>query len=213
MVDTGISREEVPLQGIRNSSLLTLIITPFIIAIIWQLENFLLAINPHLFSKANFPWLVLFTGTFVCYLWESLFPSCESRQLSFRERSTCSRLGSDQYAGTVIAVGITALAIYTFFVLTGASGGAIPFTFFLPTAVAAVMICWVLIGTHIQAYVRNGGAMISIFAGTLVTALIFALSMSILFIGPDFRQIFSAFLQQALYRHFFSLPSVTSMQP
>ena len=66
MVDTGISREEVPLQGIRNSSLLTLIITPFIIAIIWQLENFLLAINPHLFSKANFPWLVLFTGTFVC---------------------------------------------------------------------------------------------------------------------------------------------------
>ena len=60
------------------------------------------------------------------------------------------------------------------------------------------MICWVLIGTHIQAYVRNGGAMISIFAGTLVTALIFALSMSILFIGPDFRQIFSGFFAAGL---------------
>jgi hypothetical protein len=174
-----------------------LIITPFIIAIIWQLENFLLAINPHLFSKANFPWLVLFT-VLSCVLVGIIVPVLRIQAAFLSGAVNMFQIGFRSVRRTVIAVGITALAIYTFFVLTGASGGAIPFTFFLPTAVAAVMICWVLIGTHIQAYVRNGGAMISIFAGTLVTALIFALSMSILFIGPDFRQIFSGFFAAGL---------------
>ena len=58
----------------------------------------------------------------------------------------------------------------------------------LPTAIAAVMICWVLVGTHIQAFVRSGGVVISVFTGVLLTALVFALSMTVLFAGADLRE-------------------------
>jgi len=108
MVDTGISREEVPLQGIRNSSLLTLIITPFIIAIIWQLENFLLAINPHLFSKANFPWLVLFT-VLSCVLVGIIVPVLRIQAAFLSGAVNMFQIGFRSVRRTVIAVGILPL--------------------------------------------------------------------------------------------------------
>ena len=203
MDDTGIREEEAPRQGIRNSSLLTLIITPFIIAIIWQLENFLLAVNPHLFSKASFPGLVIFT-VLSCVLMGIIVPVLRIQAAFLSGAVNTFQIGFRSVRRTTTAVSITALAGYTFFVFTGdvggldLAGGIILFIFFLPTAIAAVMICWVLIGTHIQAYVRQGGAIISICTGTLVTALIFAVSMSIFFIGPDFRQIFSGFFVAGL---------------
>lgn len=203
MDNTGIRGEEGPHRGIRNSSPLTLIIIPFIIAIIWQLENFLLAVTPHLFSKASFPGLVFFT-VISCGLMGIIVPVLRIKAAFLSGAINMFQIGFRSVRRTVTAVGITALAGYTFFVLTGdavgpdRAGAIILFIFFLPTAVAAVMICWVLIGTHIQAYVRHGGAIISICTGTLITALIFALSMSILFTGPDFRQIFSGFFAAGL---------------
>ena len=66
--------------------------------------------------------------------------------------------------------------------------GAALFILLLPTAIAAVMICWVLVGTHVQAFVRSGGVVISVFTGVLLTALVFALSMTVLFAGADLRE-------------------------
>jgi hypothetical protein len=38
------------------------------------------------------------------------------------------------------------------------------------------MICFVLIGTHIQAYVRSGGALLSLSLGIMVTAMLFGMT-------------------------------------
>jgi hypothetical protein len=195
MIDTGMNDEESSRQGIWHSSLLTLIITPFIIVIIWLLENYLLTVTPHLFSNVNYPDLVIFTAL-SCILVGILVPILRLQAAFLSGAINMFQIGFRSARRTVAAVGLTAFAVYTFLVLTGVTGGidssgeAMLFTLLLPTAVAAVMICWVLIGTHIQAYVRWGGSMISIFTGTLVTALIFALSMVILFVSQDFREMF-----------------------
>jgi hypothetical protein len=47
------------------------------------------------------------------------------------------------------------------------------FLLFLPTAIASVMVCFVLMGTHVQALLRSGGILISISAGVIVTAVLF----------------------------------------
>jgi hypothetical protein len=50
------------------------------------------------------------------------------------------------------------------------------FLLLLPTAIASVMICFVLIGTHIQAFVRSGGAVLSLSLGIIVTAMLFGMT-------------------------------------
>jgi hypothetical protein len=110
------------------------------------------------------------------------------------------QIGFRSLRRTVTAVSLTALAGYAGVVLVSMSGqgldrltGAMLFILLLPTAIAAVMICWVLVGTHVQAYVRSGGVVISVFTGVLLTALIFATSLSILFAMADFREQFAGF--------------------
>ena len=46
----------------------------------------------------------------------------------------------------------------------------------IPVAIASVMVCWVLVGTHVQVYVRSGGTASSIITGVLVTGITFGLS-------------------------------------
>jgi hypothetical protein len=46
----------------------------------------------------------------------------------------------------------------------------------LPTAIASVMICWVLTGTHIQAQVRSRGTLVSVVVGVILTAFLFTIS-------------------------------------
>jgi hypothetical protein len=53
---------------------------------------------------------------------------------------------------------------------------ACTFLLLLPTAIASVMVCWVLLGTHVQAFVRGGGTVVSIAAGSLVTGWLFCIS-------------------------------------
>src|SRR5208337_59297 len=48
-------------QGSRYPSLVTLVLTPLVIVLIWLLENYLLAGNTRLFQQASVPGLVLYT--------------------------------------------------------------------------------------------------------------------------------------------------------
>ena len=50
------------------------------------------------------------------------------------------------------------------------------FILLLPSAIASVIMCWVLMGTHVQAFVRRGGAIISISLGIMVTTVLFFLT-------------------------------------
>ena len=54
------------------------------------------------------------------------------------------------------------------------------FLLLIPTGIAAVMICWVVVGTHVQALVRHGGAVISIPAGIVVTGILFGIAMLVM---------------------------------
>ena len=48
-------------QGSRYSSLVTLVLTPLVIVLIWLLENYLLAGTTRLFQQASVSGLVLYT--------------------------------------------------------------------------------------------------------------------------------------------------------
>ena len=60
------------------------------------------------------------------------------------------------------------------------------FLLLLPTAAATVMVCWVLAGTHVQAFVRSGGAVLSISTGVVITSILFA--SATLAASPSVRQ-------------------------
>ncbi len=54
------------------------------------------------------------------------------------------------------------------------------FCLYLPTGIAAVMVCWVLVGTHLQALIRAGGPALSIPVGVVITAILFGLTTLVL---------------------------------
>ena len=181
----------------RDSALVTLVLIPIMIVITWLLENYLLAGTTHLFTTANFPVLVAYTVV-SSVLVGIVVPVMRIRAGFLSGAVNMFQIGFRSARRTAAAAGITALAIYTVLTVTGAATmswvqGAALFLLVIPTSIATVMLCWVLAGTHVQAYVRGGGAVISILCGTLVTALLFAISVSVLFASGNFQEIFPEF--------------------
>jgi len=60
------------------------------------------------------------------------------------------------------------------------------FILLLPSVIASVMMCWVLMGTHVQAFVRSGGVILSISVGIMVTTVLFSITTFAYF--PAFLQ-------------------------
>lgn len=199
MDEQGVNGGEGPRTGKMRSTWVTLILIPLIIVIIWLLENYLLTGNSHIFRQASLPALVLYTilsGIVVGIL----VPIVRIRAAFLSGVVNMFQIGFRSLRRTVAAVSLTALAGYAGVVLMSLAGqgfdrwtGAALFIFLLPTAIAAVMICWVLVGTHVQAYVRSGGVVISVFTGVLLTAVIFAIAMTALLATADFREQFAGF--------------------
>jgi hypothetical protein len=186
-----------------------LVLIPLVIVIVWLLENYLLAGTTHLFLQASLPGLVIYTvlsGIVVGIL----IPVVRIRVAFLSGAVNMFQIGFRSLRRTVTAVSLTALAGYAGVVLVSLSGqgldrltGAMLFILLLPTAIAAVMICWVLVGTHVQAYVRSGGVVLSVFTGVLLTAIIFATSLSVLFAMADFREQFTGFFALGCVAAFF----------
>jgi len=199
MEDPGVNRAEIPGQAKKRSDGVTLILIPLLNVIVWLLENYLLAGNPPLFEKATLPGLVIYT-VLSCIVLGILVPIVRIRAAFLSGAVNMFQIGFRSLRRTVAAVSLTVLAVYVGFILMSLSGqgpdrvtGAALFILLFPTAIAAVMICWVLVGTHVQAYVRSGGVIISVFTGVLLTGLIFAISMSALFAGADLQEMFTGF--------------------
>src|SRR5208337_4272951 len=197
-------------QGSRYPSLVTLVLTPLVIVLIWLLENYLLAGNTRLFQQASVPGLVLYT-VLAGILVGIIVPIVRIRAAFLSGAVNMFQIGFRSARRTVAAVSLTALAGYAFFIITGipvAEGlerveYVTLFMLLLPTAIAAVMICWVLVGTHVQTYFRSEGVIVSVITGVVITALTFALSLSILFAGPDFRGLFTGFFMAGCIAAFF----------
>ncbi|HVP97096.1 hypothetical protein [Methanoregula sp.] len=184
-------------QGARNPSWISLVLVPLVIVLIWAVENYLLAGTTRLFWKVNLFDLVLYSAL-SAILVGIIVPFVRIRAAFLSGAVNMFQIGFRSSRRTLIAVGLTALACYLFLVFTGIPGrlsdwlleGGSLFLLFLPTATAAVMICWAMVGTHIQAYVRSEGVTVSVLAGILITALIFALSLSTLFTDLNLREVF-----------------------
>ena len=181
MDEPGANGADVSLPGAGKSTGVTLLLIPLLIVIIWLLENYLLAGSTRLFWQASPLGLVLYTVLSVVIV-GTLVPVMRIRVSFLSGAVNMFQIGFRPLRRTLIAVILTTLAGFIILSLSVQGldllTGAVLFILLLPTAIAAVMICWVLIGTHVQAYVRSGGVVISVFTGVLLTALVFAISLS-----------------------------------
>lgn len=163
-----------------RSTTLRLLFIPFIVYIAWVLEIFLLEGSIRLFQQADPVRLLIYT-IFGCIVTGMVIPVLMV-QRSFVSRATnMNQIGFRSFPRTLVSCVIAAAVGYLLLVLfppAGAESGMTPglFLLFLPSGIASVMICWVLLGTHIQAYVRHGGVLVSITTGIVTTTLLFGMT-------------------------------------
>lgn len=157
-----------------------LVVVPLAVYAVWMLETFLLEKNVNLFARIGPGELILYTVV-ACVLTGIILPflilqksflsgDVNLFQIGFRSLSRTLTMG----IGTILAGYIAVILFSPFGADQGAFAGA--FLLLLPTAMASAMICWVLAGTHIQAYVRGGGSQVSIPAGVITTAMLFGIT-------------------------------------
>jgi len=158
-----------------------LILLPLILSGAWILETFLFQGWPQVFLHPEPFGLLLYT-LMTCVFLGILLPVILMRQAFLRGDANMHQLGFRPLRRTVMMAGLTILIVWMAVVLQNPVGTdrmafLSLFLLLLPTGIASVMVCCVLAGTHVQAFVRERGALVAILAGTAVSALLFALSL------------------------------------
>ena len=166
-----------------HQEIVRLLVIPFLIYLAWVIEIFLLEGSRALFSAPDL--LPLLLSTLVgCVLTGILVPVLVIRRSFLSGAVNMHQVGFRSLRRTAAILPLVAipLMVLALLVTPGASRFALIYTFVLclPTGISAVMICWVLIGTHIQAWVRAGGVVIAITTGVVMTAILFALATRVL---------------------------------
>ena len=159
---------------------LRLLVIPLAMYTVWVLATFLLEGTVSLFQHPDSLGICLYT-IMACILSGMVIPIIWIRGSFMSGAVNMFQIGFRAVRRTVMACALTTLAGYMSVVLFSPFGTdriafAEMFLILLPTAIASVMVCWVLVGTHVQAFVRSGGTLISIIAGSLVTAGLFCLT-------------------------------------
>jgi hypothetical protein len=165
-------------QGRHPAGLLLAV--PLLVYGIWLIVVYLLegARNP--FGNADSTGIVLYTLC-SCILVGTIVPVLVIRRTFTTGAVNMYQLGFRTRRRTVLMVVLTVVCLYTAFLLGGSFGNDrsaffSAFLLILPTAIASVMVCWVLCGTHLQALVRGGGAPVAIITGVAGTSLLFAVA-------------------------------------
>jgi hypothetical protein len=167
-----------------------LLLIPFLVYLAWLLETFLLAGYNRLLEHPEPAGIALYT-VIGCVITGIIIPLICIRKAFISGAVNMFQIGFRTINRTILACSVTGaigLGMVLFFNPFGTDrlAFAIAFLLILPTAIASVMICWVLLGTHVQAFVRAGGAAISITVGVVVTSLLFA--SATLALNPSVRQ-------------------------
>ena len=165
-----------------KSPAISLILIPLMIYIIWVLDTFLLEGSTGTFTSYH-PWsLILYTiiaGIFMGIIVPVFF--LKSAFLS--GAVNMFQIGFRSLRRTILTVICTALFGYLILIMippyNAQKMALVGMTFLVfPSAIASVMVCWVIAGTHLQAYVRNYRTIVSITAGVLATGIMFGLSFA-----------------------------------
>jgi len=172
------------------SPAIRLLLIPFLVYLAWLLETFLLAGNNRLLEHPEPAGIALYT-IIGCVLTGIIIPVICIRKAFISGAVNMFQIGFRTVHRTILACSVTSALIFAMVLFFNPFGTdrlafARAFLLLLPTAIASVMICWVLAGTHVQAFVRAGGAVISITVGVVVTSLLFA--SATLALNPSVRQ-------------------------
>lgn len=170
--------------GISRNAVIRLLVIPILIYAIWVLELYLFAGAVHLFAYPSGAGLLLYTLV-VCILVGLVIPVFLIRRAFLTGAVNMFQLGFRSLRRTLAAAALAALLICVAVLATVQPGPdrtffAQCFLLLLPTGIAAVMVCWVMIGTHIQALIRHGGALITIPVGIVTTGILFGLALFVL---------------------------------
>lgn len=163
-----------------RSATLRLLVIPGTLYSAWLLEIFLLAGSIHIFERFNPQGIFLYT-IIACIITGIVAPLLCIRNTFVSGAVNMFQIGFRSLRRTFLTCVLT-LGIGYGAVIFFNPFGTDRFAFFnafillLPGAIASVMICWVLMGTHIQAFVRSGGAIISISVGIAVTAVLYGMT-------------------------------------
>ncbi len=176
-----------PDMPIFRNGITRLLIIPFLVYLVWILEIFLFEGKVHLFLRPDAMGLLLYTFV-TCIPVGIVVPVVLMRRAFTSGAVNMFQFGFRSLRRTTLAAALTGLVVCAAVALQNPFGAdrsafAAAFLLLLPTGTASIMICWVLIGTHIQALVRNGGALVSIFTGVVVTAVLFGLTSLVQFPG------------------------------
>jgi len=163
-----------------RSMVIRLLVIPIAIYAIWMIVTSLLEGDARLFLVQNPAGIVLYT-VLACIITGMIIPVYCLRESFVTGAINMFQIGFRELRRTLFACSLTSFFGYTMVILfspfgTDRSAFAFTFLLLLPTAIASVMVCWVLLGTHVQAFVRSGGTIISIAAGSLVTAWLFCIT-------------------------------------
>jgi hypothetical protein len=160
------------------SPALRLLVIPFLVYLAWLLEIFLLAGNNHLLEHPDPTGIALYTIV-GCILTGMVIPFICIRKAFISGAVNMFQIGFRTARRTILACSVTGAVVFGMILLFNPFGTdriafANALLLLIPTAAASVMVCWVLAGTHVQAFMRNGGALLSITIGVIVTSLLFA---------------------------------------
>jgi hypothetical protein len=173
-----------------RSATLRLLVIPFAIYTAWLLETFLLEGSMHLFERFDPPGIFLYT-IIVCIITGIVAPLLYIRKTFISGAVNMFHIGFRSLRYTFLTCFLTCSICYGAVLIFNPFGNERfaflnAFILLLPSAIASVMMCWVLMGTHVQAFVRSGGAIVSISIGIMVTTVLFGVTTFAYF--PAFPQ-------------------------
>jgi hypothetical protein len=163
-----------------RSGLFRLLVIPLAIYSVWMIVTALFEGDCRLFLNADSRGIIVYT-VFSCIITGMILPVYCIRESFVTGAVNMFQIGFWPVRRTFYACALTTVFGYMAMVLFSPFGTdtiifGYAFLLLLPTAIASVMVCWVLLGTHLQAFVREGGAAISIAAGSLITAWLFCIT-------------------------------------
>jgi hypothetical protein len=168
-----------------RSATLRLLVIPFTIYAAWLLETFLLTGSVNTFERPDPSGIFLYT-IIACIITGIGAPLLYIRTTFISGAVNMFNIGFRSVRYTFLACALTCGISYITVILFNPFGTdrlafLNAFLLLLPGAIASVMVCWVLMGTHVQAFVRSGGAIISISVGIMVTAVLFGMTTFVYF--------------------------------
>jgi len=163
-----------------HTATIRLLVIPVLVYTAWMLETFLLEGSTNLFTRFDPMGILLYT-LIACIITGMVIPLLCIRKTFISGAVNMFQIGFRSLRRTLLASVLTCTIGYAAVIFFNPFGTdrfmfVNAFLVLLPGTIASVMICWVLTGTHIQAFVRGGGAIISLSVGVIVTAMLFGMT-------------------------------------